>query len=91
MTDLNGYAETTQSITVSVEAFYLEYGRPIVIHIPPDVEIDEVTETRTYQSTINPFSMEIPGDMNQSTRTELMGDRFNGTGGEGLFIIDTDW
>ncbi len=24
MTDLNGYAETTQSITVSVEAFYLD-------------------------------------------------------------------
>jgi hypothetical protein len=72
----------------TVEAYYLEYGRPIVVHIPPDIENDGFAETRTYLSTINPFSMEIPGDMNQSTRTELIGDRFNGTGGEVLFIIE---
>jgi hypothetical protein len=72
----------------TVEAYYLEYGRPIVIHIPPDIEKVEDAETNIYLSTINPFSMEIPGNMSQSTRTELIGDRFNGTGGEVLFIIE---
>jgi len=72
----------------TVEAYYLEYGRPIVIHIPADIENDGVAETRTYLSTINPFSMEIPGDLNPAIRTELIGDRFNGTGGEVLFIIE---
>jgi hypothetical protein len=32
--------------------------------------------------------MEIPGDLNPAIRTELIGDRFNGTGGEVLFIIE---
>jgi hypothetical protein len=72
----------------TVEAYYVEYGRPIVIHIPPDIELDGVADTRTYLSTINPFSMVIPGDMNPATRTELIGDRFNGPGGEVLFIIE---
>lgn len=72
----------------TVEAYYLEYGRPIVIHIPPDIENDEIADARTYLSTINPFSMEIPADMNPATRTELIGDRFNGAGGEVLFIIE---
>ena len=72
----------------TVEAHYLEYGRPIVIHVPPDIEKDGVAETQTYLSTINPFSMDIPGDMSQATRTELIGDRFNGSGGEVLFITE---
>ena len=72
----------------TVEAHYLEYGRPILVHIPPDIDEDGVAETQTYLSTINPFSMDIPGDMSQSTRTELIGDRFNGSGGEVLFIIE---
>ena len=72
----------------TVEAHYLGYGRPILIHIPPDIDKDELAETQTYLSTINPFSMDIPGDMSQSARTELIGDRFNGSGGEVLFIIE---
>jgi hypothetical protein len=72
----------------TVEAYYKEYGRPIVVHIPPDIDNDGAAEARTYLSTINPFSMELPGDMTQSTRMELIGDRFNGPGGEVLFIIE---
>ena len=72
----------------SVEAHYLEYGRPITVHVPPIIGETDNAETRSYLSTINPFTMAVPGDLRPAPRNELMGETFNGTGGEALFIIE---
>ena len=71
-----------------VEAYYLEYGRPIEVHIPPAIEEAENAETRTYLSTINPYTMVVPGSLRDAPRTEFGGEAFSGTGGEVLFIIE---
>jgi hypothetical protein len=71
-----------------VEAYYLEYGRPIEVHVPPAIEEAENAETRTYLSTINPYTMVVPGGLRDAPRTEFGGEAFSGTGGEMLFIIE---
>ena len=79
---------TEQMLPQSVEARYTEYGRPFVVHVPPGVDEAPDAETRTYLSTINPFTMQVPGALRSAPRMELMGETFNGAGGEALFIVE---
>ncbi|MCH7642316.1 MAG: hypothetical protein IIC30_03465 [Chloroflexi bacterium] len=79
---------TDEMLPQTVEARYTEYGRPITVHVPPGIDEAEDIEVRTYLSTINPFTMQIPGELRSAPRTRLMGETFNGPGGEALFIVE---
>lgn len=80
--------ESDEMLPQTVEARYLEYGRSITVHVPPGVEEPEVDGFRTYLSTINPFTMQVPADLRSAPRLELVGETFNGTGGEALFVLE---
>lgn len=72
----------------TVEARYFEYGRPIVIHVPPAVEEVATAETQQYLSTINPLTMGVPANLKVAPRTDLTGESYTGSGGDALFIIE---
>jgi hypothetical protein len=72
----------------TVEARYFEFGRAIVIHIPPGVEEIATAETQQYLSTINPLSMDVPANLKSAPRTYLTGESYSGGGGAALFIVE---
>ncbi|MDA1256563.1 MAG: hypothetical protein O3C10_01760 [Chloroflexi bacterium] len=80
--------DSDEMLPQSVEARYFDYGRAIVVHLPPELDDEEGAESRTYLSTINPFTMELPGGFRSTPRTLLTGESLSGAGGEAMFIVE---